>query len=80
MIKEIKTKFKLHDYVHDLDYGTGQIVEINLKNKNYPIDVEFDSDQSIVSYFIDGASGGGLPSLKVVSYKEYCKLVGLTYP
>jgi len=48
--------FKKGDTVRCDVYGDGHIVKITKDKTDYPIKVEFQSDNSIVSYTIDGRS------------------------
>ena len=48
-------EFKKGDTVICSDYGIGYIVKVS-KNSKYPTGVEFQSDNSIVYYTLDGRS------------------------
>lgn len=49
--------FKKGDTVRCNDYGIGYVNNVSKDTKNkYPISVEFQSDNSVVNYTIDGRS------------------------
>ncbi len=50
-------KFQKGDTVICNDYGIGYIIEVSKDTVNkYPLSVEFQSDNSVVTYTIDGRS------------------------
>ena len=50
-------QFKKGDFVKCDDYGIGYVIGVSKDTKDeYPISVEFQSDNSVVDYTIDGRS------------------------